>query len=65
MKDIEGLYFVDGVAIEKDLQNGQSISIAFADSNKTALRIAKGLNWLDEMEEADQIEREGEQGEEE
>lgn len=65
MKDIEGLYFADGVAVEKDLQNGKSISIAFADSNKTAKRIAKGLNWLDEMEEADQIEREGEQGGEE
>ena len=60
MKKIEGLYFVDGVAVEKDLQNGKSITIAFADSNKTALRIADGLNWLDEMEEADQIEREGE-----
>jgi|TARA_R100000479_G_C6373700_1_gene198124 transcription initiation factor TFIIIB Brf1 subunit/transcription initiation factor TFIIB len=60
MKKIEGLYFVDGVAVEKDLQNGKSITIAFADSNKTALRIANGLNWLDEMEEADQIEREGE-----
>ena len=40
--------------------NGKSISIAFADSNKTALRIANGLNWLDEMEEANEIEREGE-----
>ena len=60
MKKIEGLYFVDGVAVEKDLQNGKSITIAFADSNKTALRIANGLNWLDEMEEANEIEREGE-----
>ena len=40
MKSVEGLHFADGVAVEKDLQNGKSISIAFADSNKTAKRIS-------------------------
>ena len=60
MKNIEGLYFADGVAVERDLQNGKTISIAFADSNETAKRISNALNWLDEMDEADEIEREGE-----
>ena len=61
MKNVEGLHFADGVAVERDLQNGKSISIAFADSNKTAKRISNALNWLDEMDEADEIERKGEQ----
>ena len=38
----------------------KTISIAFADNNETAKRISNALNWLDEMDEADEIEREGE-----
>lgn len=53
MKNIEGLHFADGVAVKRDLQNGRTISIAFADSNKTAKIISNALNWLDEREGED------------
>jgi hypothetical protein len=57
----EKMYSANGVAVERDLQNGDFVTIAMAESTDMAEKIAKGLNWLSEMEEADQIEREGEE----
>ena len=47
----EGLYFANGVAVERDLQNGDFVTIAMADSTETAKTIAKALNKLNETED--------------
>ena len=47
----EKMYSANGVAVERDLQNGDFVTIAMADSTETAKTIAKALNKLNETED--------------
>ena len=47
----EKMYSANGVAVERDLQNGDFVTIAMAESTDTAKTIAKALNKLNETED--------------